>query len=86
MGLVAAALPIIWITVGGRQTVLGSAIAVFVLQYIDNELAVYGTQYAQILMGLILIIAVMRFEGGVVPYLARAYESWSNPDSTQTEA
>jgi len=85
MGLVAAALPIIWVTVGGRQTVLGSAIAVFVLQYVNNELAVYGTQYAQILMGLILIIAVMRFEGGIIPYIARAYEDWSRSDSTQTE-
>jgi urea transport system permease protein len=70
MGLNAAALPIIWVAAGGRKDLTASLVGTLVLLWISQMLAVYGSQYALVLMGAILLLAVMAAPNGFVLALA----------------
>lgn len=68
MGILAAALPLIWVTVGGRQTLLGAILGAFSLQYIDTTLASsVNSDYAVIVLGVIFVVAILVLPEGVIP-------------------
>lgn len=71
MGLTAAALPVIWVTVGGRSTLLGSVVGAVGLQYMDQKISLLGSQFSLILLGLIVIVTILFFPEGVVPTVER---------------
>lgn len=66
MGLTSAALPIVWVAVGGRRditaTLLGSILVIAGFQF----LTIYGSQYALVVMGALLVFTVMVTPEGVV--------------------
>jgi len=64
MGLAFAALPVIWITVGGRATLPGAIIGTFGLRYLDDYLAGVSSEFSTIVMGLILLAVVLFFPVG----------------------
>lgn len=59
MGLTAAALPIIWVAAGGRKDITATLLATVVLTWLSQQLAVKGSQYALIWMGVILLVVVL---------------------------
>ncbi|MGB4347117.1 MAG: ABC transporter permease [Burkholderiaceae bacterium] len=67
MGLTAAAMPIIWVATGGRKSLSGVIIATVALLNLSQELAAYGSQYALVLMGVILLFVVMATPQGLIP-------------------
>lgn len=67
MGLTFAALPVIWVTVGGRTTLVGGIVGAFGLQYLNNSLSSIGSEYAFIILGVILLVIVVLFPSGIVP-------------------
>ncbi len=67
MGLTTAALPVIWITIGGRETLIGSIIAAFGLQYVDTSLSSISNEYSILVLGLILVVSILVFPRGIVP-------------------
>ena len=69
MGLTASAMPIIWVATGGRRSLAGAIIATVALLDLSQELVVYGSQYALVLMGLILLVVVMAMPAGLLPTL-----------------
>ncbi|MCE5281030.1 MAG: ABC transporter permease [Deltaproteobacteria bacterium] len=71
MSLNAASLPIIWVAAGGRKDLTAVLVATLALTWVSQQLAVYGSQYALILMGFLLICVVMGApEGFVVSLVA----------------
>jgi len=74
MGLAFAALPVIWITVGGRTTIIGAIVGTLGLRYFGNQLAAAGSEYATIFLGIVLLVAVLLLPDGVVPTLERYWE------------
>ena len=74
MGLNAAALPIIWVAAGGRKDVTAVLAATVSLAWVSQQLAVYGSQYALILMGLILLAVVLFAPEGFVVSAWKALE------------
>lgn len=74
MGLAFAALPVIWITVGGRETLIGAMIGTIGLRYIENQLASAGSEYATIFLGFLLLISVLLIPDGVVPTVMRRWK------------
>lgn len=66
MGLTAAALPIVWVAVGGRRditaTLLGSVAVIAGFQ----SLTIYGSQYALVVMGALLVFTVLVTPDGIV--------------------
>ena len=69
MGLTASAMPIIWVAIGGRRSLAGAIIAMVALLNLSQELVVYGSQYALVLMGSILLVVVMAMPAGLLPTL-----------------
>lgn len=66
MALPAAAMPIIWVAVGGRQDVTATLIGTFVVLYVFQMLTVVSQQYALIAIGVLLVVTVLVAPGGYV--------------------
>jgi branched-chain amino acid transport system permease protein len=69
MGLATAALPVIWVTVGGRHYLVGAILGALVLQHITNFMGSQGESYALVVVGLILIGAILFFPNGVMKFV-----------------
>ena len=75
MGVVSATFVVIWVTIGGRNTLIGPIIATIVLQYMSNELASISGASADIILGSILVLGVMFFPQGIIPRLEEITQS-----------
>jgi len=86
MGIASAALPVIWVTVGGRKTLLGPIVAAFILQYLGDQIALYQASFSVILTGIILIVTILYMDSGAIPNLERyTAERFKNRDATEEE-
>lgn len=71
MGLTAAALPIIWVAVGGRSDLTATLVGTLLVLGGFQALTIYGSQYALIVMGALLVVTVLAAPEGIVAGLAR---------------
>lgn len=67
MNILNAAFPVIWVSVGGRKSLGGAVAACVIIQYFTQLLSVSGSEYALIILGLVMVIIVMFFPGGIAP-------------------
>ncbi len=70
VGLLQAALPVIWAAVGGRTSLLAVVIATIVLNWVTYTLSSQGNQYAMVIIGAALVITMLFFRRGIVVMLA----------------
>ncbi len=70
VGLLSAALPVIWAAVGGRTSLLAVLIATIVLNWVTFTLSSQGNQYAMVIIGAALVITMLFFPRGIVIMLA----------------
>jgi branched-chain amino acid transport system permease protein len=70
MGLTSAALPVIWVATAGRKNIAGTIVCAAGLVWLSEWLAVYGSEYALILMGSILLFVVLIAPQGLLPWIA----------------
>jgi len=65
MGMSAAALPVVWVAVGGRSdlttTLFGTLLVLAGFQY----LTIYGSQYALVMMGFLLVVTILLAPSGI---------------------
>jgi ABC-type branched-subunit amino acid transport system permease subunit len=66
MNLYATALPVVWVTVGGRRSLSATLIGTIGVLYVSQNLAIYGNQFALVLLGAVLLAAVMLSPQGFV--------------------
>ncbi|HEX8012322.1 MAG TPA: ABC transporter permease [Casimicrobiaceae bacterium] len=71
MGLLAATLPVIWVAVGGRSSLLAVLLSTIALRWLADALAVKGGEYAFLIMGILLLATMLFFPEGIVVMLAR---------------
>lgn len=71
MGLTAAAMPVIWVATSGRTSIGAAIVGTALLVWLSQSLAIYGSQYALILMGAILLVVVLAAPEGLLPFVAR---------------
>lgn len=69
MGLTAAAMPVIWVATAGRKNIFGTIVMTALLVWLSQWLAVYGSEYAMILLGAILLFVVLAAPNGILPWL-----------------
>ena len=69
MGITAAALPIVWVAVGGRSDISATVIGTLLVLSVFQSLTIYGSQYALVAMGLLLVITVLVAPRGLVTNL-----------------
>ena len=73
LGLQQAALPVIWVAVGGRDSLLAVAICTFLLNQFTYVLSSAGNRYALIIVGGLLVFVMVFAPEGIVVTLARAH-------------
>ncbi|MCA8907829.1 MAG: branched-chain amino acid ABC transporter permease [Rhodospirillaceae bacterium] len=66
MGLYAAALPIVWVAVGGRSDLTATLIGTLAVLWVFQTLTIYGSQYALVVMGALLLVTVLFAPRGLV--------------------
>ena len=71
MGLTSASLPIVWVAVSGRRDLTTTLVGTVLLIGGFQALTVYGSQYALVLMGALLVLTVLLAPDGLVTALAR---------------
>lgn len=71
MSITAASLPIVWVAVGGRSDLTTTLIGTLLLLGGFQALTIYGSQYALVLMGLLLVLTVLMAPDGLVTAISR---------------
>lgn len=94
-GIAFAALPVVWVSVGGRESLLGAIGATFVIERLRTELTSgigpLGSEWALIVVGGLLLGVIMFMPSGVVPTVdnliehIQAKRADSDRSSSQTE-
>jgi len=79
VGLLSAALPVIWASVGGRTSLLAVIIATIVLNWVTFTLSSQGNQYAMVIIGAALVITMLFFPRGIVIMVAEWIGRFTNP-------
>ena len=70
MGITAAALPIVWVAGGGRSDLTATLLGTILLIGGFQALTVYGSQYALVAMGVLLVVTVLLAPEGLIMALA----------------
>ena len=73
MGLTAASLPVIWVAVGGRSDLTTTLIGTLLVIGGFQALTIYGSQYALVVMGALLVGTVLTAPQGLVMAAARLF-------------
>lgn len=71
VGLLQASLPVIWVAVGGRDSLVAVALATYGLNWLNYALSSAGNQYALVITGTLLVVVMMFFPRGILATLAR---------------
>ena len=66
MGMTAAALPIVWVAVGGRSDITSTLIGTLVVLSAFQALTIHGSQYALVVMGILLVLTVLIAPRGLI--------------------
>ena len=82
VGLLSAALPVIWVAVGGRTSLLAVLIATIVLNWVTFTLSSQGNQYAMVIIGTALVITMVFFPRGIVIMIAEWIGKLTNRKNT----
>jgi branched-chain amino acid transport system permease protein len=69
--LASASLPVVWVSVGGRKTLLGAIVATIGVQYVSNFLS---GELAFVIVGSLLVVVILFMPEGAVPRIATAIE------------
>lgn len=75
MGLISATMPVVWVCVGGRQSLLAVLLSTMLLGYLADLLSVYGGQYAFLVSGALLLLVMLFFPQGIFLSIARAFDA-----------
>lgn len=68
-----AVLPIIWVATGGRKTIVGMILGTLGIEYLRQQLAGTGTEFAIVIIGALLLIVILYLPEGVIPRLHDRY-------------
>ena len=71
MSITAAALPIVWVAVGGRGDLTATLIGTLAVLAAFQALTIYGSQYALVVMGLLLVMTVLIAPEGLIVTFAK---------------
>lgn len=74
MALPAAAMPIIWVAVGGRKDLTATMVGTFLVLWLFQSLIVVSQQYALIFTGALLLVTILFTPGGYIVWLVENRE------------
>jgi branched-chain amino acid transport system permease protein len=62
-----AALPVVWVSIGGRESLIGAVLGTLAVSYLNEWLSVNAPDFALIVIGALLLGVIMFLPAGVVP-------------------
>jgi len=62
-----AALPVVWVSIGGRETLLGALLGTVAVSFLNEWLSVNASEFALVIIGALLLGTIMFLPEGVVP-------------------
>ncbi|MGH3492790.1 MAG: hypothetical protein ACRDQ1_06095, partial [Sciscionella sp.] len=76
-------LMVVMVVIGGSGTLIGPILGAVGLQFLSEWLRTNYTSYHTFILGAIIVIAVVLFPEGLVPFLRKGFRSrnWSLADS-----
>jgi len=72
-----ATLPVVWVSVGGRKSLLGAVSATIAVEYLRLSI---GGEFALVAVGALLLLSILVLPGGVVPWTASRGIPWVRTD------
>ncbi len=72
---------VVWVAIGGRESLLGALLGAVGVAALSNYLTAITPEYWQLLVGIVFVIVIMAFRGGVAGALVRL----ANSGPTETE-
>jgi branched-chain amino acid transport system permease protein len=67
LSLTAASLPVIWVAVGGRKTLLGPIVATILIERLGLALSVNVGDWAFVINGILLLVIILLLPEGLIP-------------------
>lgn len=64
---------VVWVAIGGRQSLLGALLGGVGVSALSNYLTAITPEYWQLVLGLIFVVVIIAFKGGVAGALDRAF-------------
>jgi len=64
-----ATLPVVWVTVGGRESLLGGIVATVGIEWFRQQLSTTGSDFSLVVVGGLLLGVVLLLPGGIVPFV-----------------
>ncbi|MGB3832864.1 MAG: ATP-binding cassette domain-containing protein [Mesorhizobium sp.] len=74
--LTQAAMVIIWVMVGGRNSLFGAFVGVVIVQWVADEADKIVSEQTPLILGLMLILSLFLLPNGVVPTILNWVKSW----------
>ena len=71
VGLIAATLPVLWVAVGGKASLTAVVISTLALVWLADALSVHSGEFAYVILGALLLLAMMFAPEGIVITLLR---------------
>jgi len=71
-----ASMPVIWATVGGRKSLLGTAVGAIIVEFLRKYFSINAPEFAIIIVGAILLVAVLLLPEGLIPGIAKVH-AWA---------
>lgn len=62
---------VVWVAIGGRQSLLGALAAGIVVSSLSNYLSAITPEYWSLILGILFIVCIMYFQGGVAGAASR---------------
>jgi urea ABC transporter permease protein UrtC len=69
-----AALPVVWVSVGGRESLIGVMGATFAIEQMRTSLSAAGTEWAQVIVGAMLLVVILVIPSGIAPLVDRLFK------------
>jgi branched-chain amino acid transport system permease protein len=71
-----ATLPVVWVTFGGRESLLGPIVGAITIEWIRNYLSINHPTFAIPFVGAILLVSILLLPSGLLPSIEQAV-GWS---------
>lgn len=66
---------VVWVALGGRESLLGSLLGAVFVAALSNYLTAITPEYWQLMLGIVFVVVIVAFRGGVAGALAQAFAS-----------
>jgi branched-chain amino acid transport system permease protein len=67
--LVSATLPVIWLSFGGRESLLGAVVGAVTIEWLRDWFSINAPEFAIVFVGTILLVTILILPSGIVPAL-----------------